>query len=119
MSSRRRTGQLEQSVLAYLWAVDEASTPAEVHAAVAPDLAYTTVMTVLTRLHRKGRVERERAGRAYAYRAVDSEAEHRATLMHDHLDEAPDQRAVLSRFVETLTTDEALELRGLLGDLDS
>ena len=38
-------------------AVEEAAAP-EVHQAVAPDLAYTTVTTVLSRLWAKGRVER-------------------------------------------------------------
>lgn len=109
-------GELEQSVLQYLWAVDEPSTPAEVHQAVAPDLAYTTVMTVLTRLYKKGLLDRERLGRAFAYSTVDREAVHRAGQMHDQLSAADDRTAVLSSFVETLTDAEAEELRRLLRD---
>ena len=60
MTARRSTGQLEGAVLEYLWAVGEPSTPGEVHDSVAPDLAYTTVMTVLNRLHKMGAGERER-----------------------------------------------------------
>ena len=113
---RRPMGELEQSVLHFLWAVDEPSTPADVHQAVAPDLAYTTVMTVLTRLFKKGLLERERLGRAYAYRTIDREEVHRAGRMHDQLSAADDRAAVLSSFVETLTDDEADELRRILRD---
>ena len=56
MSSRRPMGALEDHVMEYLWAVDAPATPREVHQAVAPELAYTTVTTVLTRLAAKGRV---------------------------------------------------------------
>ena len=64
---RRANGELEAAVLEFLWAIGEPSTPGQVHDAVAPDLAYTTVMTVLNRLHSKEALERERRGRAYAY----------------------------------------------------
>src|SRR4051794_41854638 len=47
--------------------------PAEVQAAVGGDLAYTTVMTILVRLHDKGVIERSKVGRAYAYRPVVTE----------------------------------------------
>jgi predicted transcriptional regulator len=40
-----------------------------------PPLAYTTVMTVLSRLHEKGHVTRERRGRGYAYTPAFSEDE--------------------------------------------
>lgn len=36
-------------------------------------LAYTTVMTILTRLHGRGLVERTRAGRGFVYRPVADE----------------------------------------------
>ena len=118
MTDRRSTGELEESVLQYLWVVGEPSTPAEVHAAIAPDLAYTTVMTVLSRIFKKGLLERERHGRAYAYRPVAGEAIHRAEQMHEHLGAAGDKHAVLSSFIETLSVDEATELRQLLNDRD-
>ncbi len=116
MPRRRSTGELEASVLHYLWAIDEPATPAEVHEAVAPDLAYTTVMTVLTRLFKKELLSRERAGRAFAYRPVEGEATHRADQMHVHLAASDDRSAVLSSFINTLTIDETEELRRLLSD---
>lgn len=46
-------------------------------------LAYTTVMTVLVRLHAKGLLARERVGRTYVYRAIRTREEHRARISRD------------------------------------
>ena len=46
-------------------------------------LAYTTVMTVMVRLHGKGLLARERTGKTYVYRAAFTRAEHRAVLSRD------------------------------------
>ena len=113
-SPRRAMGALEDHVMAYLWAVEHAAAP-EVHQAVAPDLAYTTVTTVLSRLWGKGRVERARCGRAYVYSPVRSEAEHRADSMTTTLGAAADRAAVLSSFVDGLTANDIAVLRDLLG----
>jgi len=67
----RSLGPLEGRVLGLLKA-DRALAVQDVQAALADegqDLAYTTVMTVLVRLHEKGLVAREREGRRYLYRA--------------------------------------------------
>src|SRR5882762_9500688 len=72
---RRRSGDLEFAVLTALWASEGPMVPAEVQAALGGDLAYTTVMTILVRLHDKGTIERSKVGRAYAYRPVVAEAE--------------------------------------------
>lgn len=47
------------------------------------DIAYTTVMTVMVRLHGKGLLQRERTGKNYVYRASFSRDEHRARLTRD------------------------------------
>lgn len=78
VSSRRPMGSLEDTVMRHLWTRDEPATTSEVQAAVGDGLAYTTVMTILVRLWEKGQVERERVGRAYAYRPVHTEADHEA-----------------------------------------
>ena len=114
-STRRPMGALEDHLMAYLWAVEEAAAP-EVHQAVAPDLAYTTVTTVLSRLWEKGRIERTRCGRSYVYSPVRTEAEHRADSMTTTLGAAADRAAVLSSFVDSLTTSDVNLLRDLLGD---
>ncbi len=101
--------------MTYLWATSECATPSEVHQAVAPELAYTTVMTVLARLWKKHLLTRERVGRAFAYRAAEPEATHRADQMLSTLDNAQDSTAVLSSFVESLDADDVSALRRILG----
>jgi predicted transcriptional regulator len=61
-------GPLEQQVLEALWERQGEQTVRGLHAAF-PRLAYTTLMTTLDRLFRKGLLERIRVGRAFAYRA--------------------------------------------------
>jgi predicted transcriptional regulator len=78
-------------------------------------LAVTTVLTVLSRLEKKGLVERERATRPHRYRAVTSRADHTAELMLEVLGSAPDREAVLARFIGTVSEGEAETLRKLLG----
>ena len=46
-------------------------------------LAYTTVMTIMTRLHAKGLLTRDRDGKTYVYRPAFSRDEHRAKLSRD------------------------------------
>lgn len=114
MNERRAIGELEDQIMAYVWLTGSPATPAEVHQAVAPELAYTTVMTVLTRLWKKGLLSRHREGRAFAYEAAIQEATHRAIQMHSTLHDARDSKAVLSSFVESLTPAEAAQLRKIL-----
>ncbi|MBT8241414.1 MAG: BlaI/MecI/CopY family transcriptional regulator [Acidimicrobiales bacterium] len=114
MAAKRPMGALEEAVMAYLWTTDGPATPAEVHQAVAPELAYTTVMTILARLFEKGRLNRGERGRAYTYEPIRSEAEHRADEMQTTLVDAGDRAAVLSQFVESLDAQDAKTLRKLL-----
>ena len=114
MTSRRPMGALEDHVMQYLWTVDSAASPTEVHQAVAPELAYTTVTTVLTRLAEKGRVQRSRNGRSFVYAPVRSEAAHRADAMTTTLGVAADRAAVLSSFVDALDAKDVAVLRDLL-----
>ena len=115
MQTRRPAGGLESEVLAALWAADRPLTPGEVSDAVGGELAYTTVQTILTRLHRKGAVVREQAGRAHAYRPVIDDAGLAAQRMRAMLDRGGDHAAVLTRFVGTLTPDDEATLAQLLG----
>jgi len=67
-------GALEQRVLDCVWKLGEA-TVADVHAAFADSHAYTTVMTTLDRLYKKGALARRKRGRAFVYAAARSRAE--------------------------------------------
>jgi predicted transcriptional regulator len=70
-------GTLEERVMTVMWRT-EAATVREVARGLGKKLAYTTVMTTLDRLHRKGLLARERDGNAFRYRAsLDRDAFHR------------------------------------------
>ena len=109
----RAGGWLQDEVLATLWAAAGPMTPAMVQAALPRDLAYTTVLTVLQRLHAKGVVQRERAGKAYAYSPLIEVAELAAREMRVALDRSDDRSAVLQRFLAGLSAED----EGLLHEL--
>jgi predicted transcriptional regulator len=114
VSRRRESGGLESEVLATLWAADAPLTAGEVVDALGGELAYNTVQTILTRLHTKGAVHREQAGRAHAYTPVLDEAGLAANRMRAMLDRGGDHAAVLSQFLGTLTPDEEATLAQLI-----
>lgn len=72
-------GNLEREVMEVVWQGDEA-TVKQVHLALSRPVAYTTVMTTLDRLFKKGFVARTRAGRAFVYRAVRTREETEAAV---------------------------------------
>jgi predicted transcriptional regulator len=116
---RRRAGELSGLVLDVLRAGGEALTPAVVQRRLAEagagSLAYTTVVTTLSRLHEHGLVERFRTGRAYAYLAISDPAQLAARRMRRVLDAETDRDAVLASFVDNLTGRDERLLRELLG----
>jgi predicted transcriptional regulator len=120
---RRGSGRLESAVLDVLWQARRPLSPGEVQAALGagpgadgPELSYSTVVTILTRLHEKKVLVRHRDGRAFRYEPVADEAGLAARRLAAMLDGGPDRQAVLSRFVADLSeSDEAL-LRRLLGE---
>jgi predicted transcriptional regulator len=70
------------------------------------EIAYTTVMTVLDHLHKKGWLRRERDGRAYRYEPISSGDEYSAELMRGALDTSPDHVAAFAHFLKQLTPEE-------------
>ncbi|MGW1210998.1 BlaI/MecI/CopY family transcriptional regulator [Streptomyces sp. NPDC002499] len=113
---RRPAGELEAAVLAALWAAGAPLTPAQVQTELASGLARTTVTTILSRLHEKGTLERDRQGRGYAYRPVQDPQGLTALRMHSELDRDSDRETVLARFVAQLNPDDEQVLRRLLED---
>lgn len=111
-------GSLESEVMEHLWAASTPLTPGMVQDALSSELAYTTVMTILTRLWKKELVTRTQEGRAFAYSPAISEADFLAKRMRDELAKTKDRAAVLSRFVDQLPRREAKSLRAILADLD-
>ncbi len=114
---RSPPGSLEQSILEVLWDDDGSLTPGQVHERLdtGRPLGYTTVMTVLVRLWRKGLVERETTGRAYSYRPTASREDEGAERMEAILAAAADRPAALGHLIERLDDAERAQLRRLLG----
>jgi predicted transcriptional regulator len=111
---RRPDGALEHEVLQVLWASDRPLLPREINERMAAGHAYTSVATILTRLHTKGLVERTPAGRAFAYRAVMDESDLAARRIAQVLETASDRPQVLSRFIGGLTAREARLVSAML-----
>ncbi|HEX2063633.1 MAG TPA: BlaI/MecI/CopY family transcriptional regulator [Acidimicrobiales bacterium] len=109
-------GELEAAVMETLWDRGGWSTAGEVHEllSVARPLAYNTVMTILVRLYDKGRLERQRDGRAYAYRPLRSREDYAADRMRHVLAEVRDRPAALAAFIESLPAGDRAQLRRLL-----
>lgn len=118
---RRGRGELEAEVLAVLWQHDAPATAADVRERLGDaTLAYTTVVTILTRLHEKGVLAREKQGRMFAYRPVDDPAGLAARRMRAVLDSEANRESVLARFVSNLPPgDEQALLELLQSDRES
>jgi predicted transcriptional regulator len=113
-------GELEERVLDVLWEQGTPMTPAAVRDGLASGrsgrpLAYTTVMTILVRLWEKDLLDRERAGRGYAYRPRVSREERIAARMGELLATTGERSMALARFVESLTPAQREELRRAMG----
>ena len=109
----RPFGELEAAIMRDLWERAEPATVRDVLASLSTSrkLAYTTVMTVMDNLHRKGQVTREMSGRAWLYRPVRTQAQHAAALLQDVLAESADRQEVLMHFVADLDSDSVTQLR--------
>ncbi|HEX4704765.1 MAG TPA: BlaI/MecI/CopY family transcriptional regulator [Pseudonocardiaceae bacterium] len=112
---RRAGGELENEILATLWAAGQPLTPREVQQALGKNLAYNTVQTILVRLHEKGLAQRHPDGRAHRYSPTKQPAELTAERMHVLLTAGPDRRSVLRRFVGGLNETDEQILRDALG----
>ena len=90
----------------------------EVLAELGGGLAYTTVMTTLTRLQAKGVLTRRLSGRAYVYAVAGDPDQVEASLaahrMRRVLDAGGDRAGVLARFVADLSPEDEQLLAGLL-----
>ncbi|MGQ0631540.1 MAG: BlaI/MecI/CopY family transcriptional regulator [Sporichthyaceae bacterium] len=109
----RGFGDLEAAIMEQMWGTEEPLTVRAVHTAIISQrpLAYTTVMTVMDKLHRKGWLDREPLGRAYLYRPVVSREQYTADLMGEALSASSDRSATLVAFIEHLDPAEAAQLR--------
>lgn len=109
-----RLGSLESELMEHIWPLgeDEISVR-DLHSKFAARLAYTTVMTTLDRLYKKGLLRRRKVGKAYVYAPALSEAEYRERVTEHFIGLALNNgkygHAVLSSFVDVVTeTDEEM-----------
>src|SRR5258705_2862958 len=96
----RRFGELEAVIMDRLWEWGRPVLVREMVGALHDDrpLAYTTVMTVMENLYRKGWLRRERDGRGLRYEPTRSPSSFTAALMNDALATRPDPRTALETF---------------------
>ena len=109
-----RLGELERKVMDVLWDIPGAPLTGREVADQLPDRAYTTVLTILDRLRRKGLVHRTTEGRANRFEAADTREAYMAELMIDAMGDTGDRGAVLARFAESVSSEEARVLRRAL-----
>jgi predicted transcriptional regulator len=105
-------GKLELRVLEALWRRQDDTSVRDLQADF-PSTAYTTLMTTLDRLHRKGVLDREKLGRAFAYRPRYTRADLQVGLARDALGlilgPGVSPRPILSYFVDAVSRrDKAL-----------
>lgn len=123
-NTKNALGDLERAVMDVLWDLPAGSeiTVREVHGVLVEnrDVAYTTVMTVMDRLARKGMTVQHKEGRAYRYQAASTRAEMTADLMRGTLDDlgSDDRAPALVAFVEDASAEEIAALREALARLD-
>lgn len=117
----RGLGPLEATVMQRLWTCDEPQSVRLVHEALmeSREIAYTTVMTVMDNLHRKGFLVRDRIGRAYVYSASGDREQHTAALLGEVLADGGDRTGVLLRFVEQLSDVEIAALQRAVSEARS
>lgn len=109
-------GDLEAAVMSMLWDADGALSVRQVLDHLRPErtIAYTTVMTVMNRLFRKGHLTRTPAGTAFLYSPCASRADYTATLMAGALEADPDRGAALIHFTTRLSEADTDALRAAL-----
>ena len=112
----RRFGELEAVIMERLWVLGRPVLVREMVDDLRPEraLAYTTVMTVMDNLYRKGWLRRERDGRAWRYEPTGSRSGYTAALMNDALDTSTDRRTALAHFALQMSPQDAALLRDAL-----
>lgn len=108
----RLLGELETEIMRRLWRREAPTTVRELvdELQADRDIAYTTVMTVLDNLFKKGWLRRELDGRAYRYEPLSSGDEYSAELMRGALDTSPDHVAAFAHFLRQLPPEEVQAL---------
>jgi predicted transcriptional regulator len=114
-------GPLEIQVLDAVWRANRPTTVRDLQESSFPQTAYTTLMTTLDRLHKKGVLKRNKTGRAFAYEPIyerpEMEMRIAARSVEQILGEARGRgtlEPLLSCFIDTVGERDRL----LLDDLE-
>jgi predicted transcriptional regulator len=117
---RAALGHLERDVMDIVW-TREQTTVRDVQASLSRRVAYTTVMTTLDRLFKKGFVERTRSGRAFVYRALRTRQQTEAALasgMMSGLFAGRGAMPILSNLVDEVgSQDDGVDLLNALEEM--
>ena len=99
-------GSLEAEMMEHVWLQGEISVR-DLHSRSASRLAYTTIMTTVDRLYKKGMLRRRKVGKAYLYKPVLSRQDYRERLAQSligmALHDSQHRHAVLSCFVDVVS----------------
>jgi predicted transcriptional regulator len=110
----RPLGSLEERVMELVWRGD-ALVVRDVVRGLGGKLAYTTVMTTLDRLYKKGLLAREKEGHAFSYRAALSRDAYHRRLVEDAVGALLTKSAdpVLAGFVDAAAASDRKNLARL------
>lgn len=116
-------GDLERAVMDALWShgpdLSVRDVMERLTQAGSKELAYTTVMTVLDRLAKKGMTTRTRDGRAWRYTAAASREELAATALRSAFDNVrADRRLAMLHFLDDASPGELDDLRAALAEVE-
>lgn len=111
-------GTLEATIMRVLWQRPNHTSVRRVLAALEPERAYTTVMTVMGRLRAQVLLQRRRAGRGWMYRPAMSCEAYAAAATSEALAVAEDRASALLHFVADPDQAGANTLRRLLGVIE-
>jgi predicted transcriptional regulator len=117
----RPLGDLENAVMTRVWEWNRPVTVREVLEDLSRDrtIAYTTVMTVMDNLRRKGWLRRSAEGRAYRYEAVSTRAAYSAALMNEAWATSDNPAAALVHFFGMMSPEQREALRDALRVIQS
>jgi predicted transcriptional regulator len=115
-TSLDQLGRLETELMERAWARGQISVR-DLHQEIGGRLAYTTLMTTMDRLYKKGLLQRRKDGKAYIYSPAMSEREYQESLTQHFfgmmLSDGRNSNAVLSRFVDAVSEADSKMLNEL------
>ncbi|MGW4029573.1 BlaI/MecI/CopY family transcriptional regulator [Streptomyces sp. NPDC004838] len=113
---KAQLGELEDAVMTRVWRLNRSVTVREILEELQQErsIAYTTVMTVMHKVYRKGWLSRELDGRAYRYTAVSTRADYAATLMNEAWARSDRPAAALVAFFGRMSQEQRQALHEAL-----